>query len=50
MCEQSKGGTAVNPGLTQKTGRMTTCCSTEVYWKWKDGKYKRTRKPERKKN
>lgn len=34
-----------NPGFTQKTGRMT---STEVYWKWKDGKYKRTRKSERK--
>jgi len=32
---------AVNPGLTQKT-------ITEVYWKWKDGKYKRTRKSERK--
>ena len=37
---------AVNPGLTQKTGRMT---STGAYWKWKDGKYKSARKSEKKK-
>lgn len=37
---------AVNRGLTQKTGRMT---SRGVYWKWKDGKYIKVQENQRKK-